>query len=328
MLPTYEQAGVLSTVLLVFLRLCQGIFLGGEMAGSAVISAEAVPDHLRGLFQGLVQSAQPLGLLLASADLGLTNILYPGTALQAFGWRFMFLLGIFPLIIAIASRFFVTESPEWEAKVKPVQKKIKIPLMILLRDHWKIILPMVVFWLGLDINLQISALYLPVFLRTFTPATIAVIALAGVVPNLVRAAWAPAAGYISDLMRNRRWLLYAQAIILAIFAYPLFGLIKTGALVPVLVGVSLVQLVVMVGLSLQFLYASESVPTNVRFSMIGIIQLGNTFAAFAPFITTYVADVLKDPLLSITGAVTIGGAVQVVCLYFMPKEDRAGKPFL
>jgi cyanate permease len=123
-------------------------------------------------------------------------------------------------------------------------------------------------------------------------------------------------------------LIYLQAIVLAIFAYPLFALIKTGTLIPVLVGVTIVQVIFMIGLALEFLYASESVPTHVRYNMSGLLQIGTTLAAFAPFITTYVADVFKDPLLSITVTITIGGAVQIVAVYLMPKEDRAGKPFL
>lgn len=325
-LPTYAQAGVLSTVLLVSLRLCQGIFLGGGYSGSSVISAEAVPDHLRGLFQGLVRSGLPFGIVLASADLGLASILYPGPALQTFGWRFMFLFGIIPLIVAIACRFFIKESPEWEVKVKP-KGKTKAPLKILFRDHWKIVLPVLVFTFGYDIVAQISAQYLPTFLRTFTPATVAIIALAGIVPNLIRGVWSPLAGYISDLIRNRKWLIYLQAIILAIFAYPLFALVKTGELYPVLLGATIIQVVFMISTALGYLYQSELVPTNVRWGLSGIAEVGTSFAAFAPFITTYVANLVGDPLMSITATVSIAAIIEVVALLLLPK-DRAGQPLL
>jgi MFS family permease len=328
-LPTYAQAGVLSTASLVILRLCQGIFLGGEYSGSAVISAEAVPDRLRGLFQGLVRSGLPFGIVLASVDLALANVLYPGQAMQGFGWRFMFFFGIIPLLVAVASRYLVNESPEWEVKVKREEKirKERSSLATLFRQYWRIVCPVLLFTFGYDVVAQIAAQYLPTFLRSFTPATVLTIAVAaGIVPNVIRGVWGPIAGYISDVLRNRKWLLYFQAIAVAILAYPLFGLVRTGEFNMVLVGATIIQVVFMISVVLGYLYQMELVPTNVRWGLTGIAEVGTSFAAFAPFITTYVGAALVDPLLAITAVVVIGAVIEVLALLLLPR-DRAGRPF-
>lgn len=329
-LPTYAQVGVLSTALLVILRLCQGVFLGGEYSGSAVISAEAVPDTLRGFFQGLVRSGLPFGIVLASLSLALANVLYPGPGMEGFGWRFMFFFGSIPLFVAIVSRYIVKESPEWDAKVKrdETRRKERSPLATLFRQYWRIVLPVLLFTFGYDVVAQISAQYLPTFLKTFTPATVFTIAVAaGIGPNLIRGVWGPAAGYISDCLRNRKWLLYFQALAVAILAYPFFALIKTGEFYPVLVGATIIQVVFMISVALGYLYQMELVPTKVRWGLNGIAEVGTSFAAFAPFITTYVGIALVDPLLSITAVVSIGAVIEVLALLLLPR-DRAAQPFL
>ena len=324
-LPTYSQAGVLATVLLVMLRLLQGLFLGGENTGSSVMSVEAVPDHLRGLFGGLVRSGFAVGLLLASADLLLVGTLYPGVALQSFGWRFMFFLGVIPLIVALISRRVVQESPEWEAKVKARQKVKRSPVLQLFREHPRTVLLILLFTVGYDIVAQDSTLYIPTFLRLFTPASVTTVAIAGIVPNLIRGFASPIFGYISDVLKSRKALIYFASAALAVTAYPLFAMIKTGDLSPVLVGATMVFLLYNVILAISHVFQSELVPTNVRYSLNGISELGTTFAAFAPFVAAFVGSQLKEPVLAVTGVVTIGSIIIMIAVYLLPK-DRAGQP--
>ncbi len=163
-------------------------------------------------------------------------------------------------------------------------------------------------------------------LKVFTPATVSTIALVGIVPNIVRGVWGPAAGYVSDLLRNRKRLLYVQAIAVAIFSYPLFALVKTGELYPVLVGATVLQVIFMISVALGYLYQMELVPTEVRWGLTGIAEVGTSFAAFAPFITTYVGGAFGDPLLSMTMVVSTGALIEVVALFILPK-DRTGQPF-
>jgi MFS family permease len=324
-LPTYSQVGALAAVLLVVLRLLQGIFLGGENTGSSVMSIESVPDHLRGLFGGLVRSGFAIGLLLASADLLLATTLYPGAALQSFGWRFMFFIGAIPLIVALISRRVVQESPEWEAKVGSRLKAKRSPILQLFREHPRTVLLILLFTFGYDIVAQDTTLYIPTFLRLFTPASVTTVALAGIVPNLVRGVASPIVGYASDVIQNRKWMLYFAAVALAVTSYPLFGMINGGSLYPVLIGTTTVFLLYNIILSLAHVFQSELVPTNVRWGLNGISELGTTFAAFGPFVAAFVGSQVNDPLLAVTGVVTIGAIIIVIALYLLPK-DRAGQP--
>ncbi len=328
-LPTFAQAGFLSTGLLIALRLTQGIFLGGESTGSTVISLESVPDRLRGFFSGLVQSGFPFGLTLAGLDLGLVAYFAPGSIgirgfyIGAFAWRYLFLFGLIPFAIAVIARFVVKESPEWEAKGKRA-KEMRSPVWVTIRHHWKIVIPSLLIGFGGDLIAQDTAQYIPTFLRVFTPATVATIALVAIVPNLIRGVLSPLFGYAGDLLRNRKGLMYFYAIATAILAYPMFQLMRTGDTLTIILAVLVIQSLFQVSLA-NGVFMSEVVPTTIRWSFNGVYQFGTTLASFGPFVVTAVGSATHNPFLTIAGVVGIGAVVAIVGIFFMPK-DRAGQP--
>ena len=91
LLPTFQQAGIWAPILLVILRVLQGIGLGGEYAGASLITIEHAPSGRRGFWGSLPQAASPGGLLLSSLVFELIALLPPG-AFIAWGWRVPFLL--------------------------------------------------------------------------------------------------------------------------------------------------------------------------------------------------------------------------------------------
>jgi MFS family permease len=116
-LPTYATAGIISPILLILLRIVQGIALGGEYGGAAIYVAEHAPDDRRGAATGWIQITASLGLIA-----GLLVILGTRTAVgeQAFlewGWRVPFLVSVVLLIISVWLRFKLSESPAF-AKLK------------------------------------------------------------------------------------------------------------------------------------------------------------------------------------------------------------------
>ena len=114
LLPTFAQAGVWAPILLVILRVVQGIGLGGEYAGASLITIEHAPSGRRGFWGSLPQAASPGGLLLSSLVFGLIALLPPG-AFIAWGWRVPFLLSVIMLGIGLYVRLHIAETPEFEA---------------------------------------------------------------------------------------------------------------------------------------------------------------------------------------------------------------------
>jgi MHS family shikimate/dehydroshikimate transporter-like MFS transporter len=130
-LPTFAQAGIWAPILLVLLRVTQGIGLGGEYAGASLITIEHAPTGTRGFWGSLPQAASPGGLLLSSAVFGLVTLLEPDIFFS-WGWRVPFLLSIAMLGVGLYVRLHVAETPEFE-EIRG--ERAELPIVELLRTH-------------------------------------------------------------------------------------------------------------------------------------------------------------------------------------------------
>src|SRR5512147_1654841 len=87
LLPTYASIGLAATVLLVLLRLLQGLALGGEYGGAATYIAEHVPDHKRGFYTSFIQTTATLGFFLSMGVIGATRLALGEDGFKTYGWR-------------------------------------------------------------------------------------------------------------------------------------------------------------------------------------------------------------------------------------------------
>jgi MHS family shikimate/dehydroshikimate transporter-like MFS transporter len=114
LLPTYASIGNWALLLLVVLRVAQGIGLGGEYAGASLIAIEHAPREARGFWGSLPQAASPGGLLLAAGMFSVVSLLPPGVFLS-WGWRVPFLLSALLLLLGLLIRLGISETPEFDA---------------------------------------------------------------------------------------------------------------------------------------------------------------------------------------------------------------------
>jgi MFS family permease len=113
-LPTYEQVGVLAPILLISLRLVQGLALGGEYGGAATYVAEHAPPGQRGYYTSWIQLAGSLGLILALTVVLLCRLAL-GDQFEIWGWRLPFLLSLILLAVSVYIRVQLDESPVFKA---------------------------------------------------------------------------------------------------------------------------------------------------------------------------------------------------------------------
>ena len=116
-LPTYATAGILSPILLILLRILQGIALGGEYGGAAIYVAEHSPNHRRGFTTGWIQVTASIGLIAGLLVILATRTAVGEAAFLDWGWRVPFLISVVLLIISVWLRFKLSESPAF-AKLK------------------------------------------------------------------------------------------------------------------------------------------------------------------------------------------------------------------
>ncbi|WP_029146031.1 MFS transporter [Microbacterium luticocti] len=133
-LPTYAVIGMAAPVLLILLRVLQGISAGGEWGGAVLMAVEHAPKAKRGLFGASPQIGVPIGLLLASGVMALMALIAPGKAFHDWGWRIPFLLSVVLIIIGYWVRRRVSESPVFQ-EIAERKEETRMPIVQLFRHH-------------------------------------------------------------------------------------------------------------------------------------------------------------------------------------------------
>lgn len=223
LLPTYHQIGIWAPVLLVVLRIIQGIGLGGEWGGASLIVLEHAPAHRRGLYGSLVQVGFPLGLVASSGAFTLATTL-PEQSFLAWGWRVPFLLSIVLLGIGWFVRTRVPESPLFEDG-KRRGDIARSPFLETIRNPRSFLVAV-----GLKIS-EVSWVYiLTVFAVVYATGQLGLskqlMLNAIVLAALIEVGTIPLFGWLSDVY-GRRALYFAGTLFTVGFAFPLFWLLDS-----------------------------------------------------------------------------------------------------
>src|SRR5207302_8762995 len=134
LLPTYASVGLLAPLILLLLRLLQGLALGGEYGGAAVYVAEHVPDNKRGFYTSFIQITATLGLFVSLMVVLLVQQRMTPEHFQLYGWRIPFLISIFLVAISLYIRLRMKESPIF-AQIKSTGMSSTQPLKDAF-THW------------------------------------------------------------------------------------------------------------------------------------------------------------------------------------------------
>ncbi|MFJ9558641.1 MFS transporter [Streptomyces fuscichromogenes] len=139
LVPTRDSIGTAAPVILVLLRILQGMSAGGEWGGAALISVEHAPAGKRGRFGAFPQLGAPLGLLLANGVLALITAVTTDEQFLSWGWRIPFLLSVGLVAAGFVIRRRVEESPVYR-ELKDTGEQARTPLATLFRHHWPLVI--------------------------------------------------------------------------------------------------------------------------------------------------------------------------------------------
>lgn len=132
--PTYSQIGLAAPILLLLLRVVQGIGLGGEWGGAVLMAFEYAPEDKRGFYASIPQIGLSLGLCLASGVVALLSYTLNEEQFLAYGWRVAFLLSVVLVAVGAYIRLNVMETPEF-AKVKQASREADIPFVSMIKGY-------------------------------------------------------------------------------------------------------------------------------------------------------------------------------------------------
>lgn len=225
LIPSYAQIGILAPVLLVVLRLAQGLGAGAELAGATIFAAEYAPAGRRGLFGSLATIGTYSGTVLSSVVFALFSLL-PSEQFLAWGWRVPFLLSIVVVGVGLYIRVRLDETPEFKA-VERDREIGKVPLVSVFRDEWRSVLLVIGIVAGAFTATYSYQTYALSYLRTSVGVATAIGPIAVAVAAAIAMFVVPLMGALSDRV-GRRPVLIGGSAISALFAFPFFALLNTG----------------------------------------------------------------------------------------------------
>lgn len=275
LLPTYSQIGIWAPILLCICRVGQGIGLGGEWGGAALVATENAPEGKRAWYGTFPQLGAPIGLFVANATFFLVSYFWGQQALVEWAWRIPFVSSLVLVLVGLYVRLTLHESHVFvEAEEKG--KKLKAPVSVVFTKHFK---PMVI---GTFIMVATYSLFyiMTAFAQAYsrTPATLSEAGYPmglGIPANtftglllmsaIVFAIFISISGLYADKIGRRKWLIWTTVSIL-IFALcmPLF----LGNGTPASVFAFLVIGMALMGMTFGPMAAllPELFPTEVRYS--------------------------------------------------------------
>jgi len=286
LLPTYAQIGIWAPILLVALRVLQGIAMGGEWGGAVLIATEFAPPKKKVLYGAFAQQGSPVGNLLATlAFLGLT--LMSDSVFESWGWRLPFLGSAALVIVALYIRLHISETPEMK-KAVAAQERTRMPLVEVLRSH-----PVE---LALGVGAVVAGVAITYVKTTFALSWattdlgfersdfLLVITVALIAQTLVQPFGAVLATRI-DPSKAVRWMLLPEIVLLPL----MFVLVQTGSVPLAILGMVLATAPHAMYYAALAGILAQVFPTNVRYTGISLsYQLSTAvFAGTAPMVSQY-----------------------------------------
>ena len=281
-LPTFESIGIWAPILLVVLRFCQGIGVGGEWGGAVLMAVEHAPEGRRGFFGSWPQMGVPAGLLSGNLVFLAATAWLP----ESWGWRVPFLFSLVLVGVGLFIRLRIMETPAF-LQVKETRTEAPMPILDVLRTYPKNVL----LAMGMRVAENGTFYVLTVFVLTYIVEELKLEQTTGLIGVLIAAAIGlftiPFFGHLSDRV-GRRPLYLLGSVFSLLFAFPFFWLLNTGV-------EPLIWLAIILGVNIghdamygpQAAFFSELFGTRVRYSGASLgYQLASVFAGgFAPLIS-------------------------------------------
>ncbi|MBX3564043.1 MAG: MHS family MFS transporter [Sphingomonas sp.] len=286
-LPSYATAGSLAPILLVVLRFLQGLAVGGQWGGAALLAIESAPKNRQGFYSSFVQVGVPLGVVLANTVFLIVSASMDSDAFLAWGWRIGFLISIALIFIGLLIHWTIDE-PEDETPAQPAaDTRPSSPLATLLREHWRVVLLAGGAFIANNVCFYIAITYAVAYGTTSAGIAREVLLGAVMIGSLAMIPALVVCGALSDRF-GRRGIFMLGAVLCGAWAFIVFPLIELGTPIAVTTAIATGLICISLMYGPQAALFAELFPKEVRYSGASLgYQIGSVVGGgFAPIVAT------------------------------------------
>ncbi|GEK32972.1 MFS transporter [Kurthia sibirica] len=287
LLPTYQAIGIAAPIILVTLRLVQGLGIGGEWGGAMLLAVEYAPKEKRGLFGSIPQMGVPIGMFLGSGALTLITTTVSTEAFISWGWRIPFLFSALLVLFGLWIRKGIDETPSF----KEVQKSgdiPKIPLVETLKTHWREVLIAIGGKVVETAPFYIFGTFIVSYGTTNLGFSNTEVLVSVMIATIVTTILIPIMGSLSDKIGRKKMYIYG-AVAMLVYAFPYFWLLEqrtlTTLIIATIIGLGVIWAPITAVLGTMF---SEIFSAKVRYTGVSLgYQIGAAIAGgTAPLVAT------------------------------------------
>ena len=323
LLPTYEMIGLWAPVLLILMRIIQGMGIGGEWGGALLLAYEYAPEKRKGFFGSIPQAGVTIGMLMATFIVSLMT-LFSEEDFLSWGWRIPFLLSSVLVLLGLWIRKDIDETPDFQ-KVKASGQVAKAPLRDTLKHHWREVL----IAAGLKVVETAPFYIFSTFVVSYATSTLTYQksqALEAVTLGaLVATIMIPLMGLLSDKVGRQR-MYTISVFVLGLFIVPWFMLLNTGTTWGIVLatviafGVLWAPVTAVLGT-----LCSEIFSANVRYTGITLgYQLGAALAGgTAPLIATGLLAKYDGDWVPVAWYLAVTVTISLIAIFCASRVKRA-----
>lgn len=318
LLPSYATAGSLAPVLLVVLRFVQGLAVGGQWGGAALLAIESAPANRRGFYGSFVQMGVPLGVVLANAVFLLASALIDPPGFLAWGWRIGFLISVGLIVIGLYLHWKVAEPDGDALPVKQSEPAARrSPLLKVLREHGREVLLAGGAFVANNVCFYITITYAVAYGTATVGISRETMLFAVMFGSLTMSPVLMLAGALSDRY-GRRGIFLLGAILSGMWAFAIFPLIDSASPLAVTLAITVALFFISLMYGPQAALFAELFPKDVRYSGASLgYQIGSVVGGgFAPIIATALFERYRssDPIAMYLCAMCVVTIISILLL--------------
>lgn len=313
LLPTYATVGVAAPVMLIALRIIQGLAVGAQYGASALLSTEHAPKGRAGIYGSAVTLGVPIGLILANVVFFVITSMVSDQAFLTWAWRIPFLLGVFGIVLAWRVHVAVDETPEFKDLQRSGHTSSTSPLRNLLQRHLGTVMLASFSYMAASAVYYITVTGILTYSKQSLNISTNVILAIVILNAVLQLAILPFAASLSDRFGRIRIYAIGSGAIL-VWAIPMFLLIDTGSTLLVFFGIFGMGVAGSIIAGPHATLLKELFPPEVRYTGVSLsYQLANIFGgAIAPFMMVLLLDRF-DTTMAVSGYVIVLAVISLLC---------------
>lgn len=323
LLPTYQAIGVAAPILLITLRLVQGIGIGGEWGGSLLLAVEYAPKDKRGLFGAFPQMGVTIGMFLGSGALTFITSVVSQDAFISWGWRIPFIASAVLVIFGLWIRKGLDETPSFK-KVQESGEIPKLPIVDIFKYHWKEVLIAIGGKVVETAPFYIFATFIVSYGTSNLGFTNTQVLVAVMIATIITTLLMPVMGSLSDKIGRKKVYIWGT-IGMILYAFPYFWLLEQRTfatlLIATIIGLGIIWAPITAVLGTMF---SEIFDAKVRYTGVSLgYQIGAAVAGgTAPLVATALLVRFDNSYVPVALYIILTAVISLIAVFSVREKSN------